>query len=477
VRRRLLVTYVTLLAAVLLGLDVPLAITLAARNAQTMFIDRQGDTARFASLAEPALRSGQTAALEAELAQYDAMFGIVAAVVARDGHLVLASRANVDVADAVVRDHIEAALSGQRSGFGAVIWPLGDEPLVVAEPVGSGGEIIGAVLTVSPTGTLHAVTWQSLAALAGVSVAVLLVGAAAAVPLARWMLKSVDDLNDTARALSEGRFDDRVAVASGPPELRNLVASFNAMADRIATLVERQRSFVSYASHQLRTPLATLRLCVENLEPSVRKEGRADHEMLADEIERMARLCDALLEYARAEATADDARDVDAAAVADARVAIWGQAATRAGVRLARTGADRAVARAAPQVLDQALDALISNALKFAGTGATVTVAVDSAVPGWIGISVVDDGPGMHPAELARATEPFWRRTADQNVDGSGLGVTIADALVKASGGRLDLVPAVPHGVHARIWLPAAGRAAPPDRPTPTRPAAPGGEG
>ncbi len=464
-RRRLLITYMTLLAAVLVGLDIPLAITLAGRNAQTMFIDRQGDTARFASLAEPALRTGQTAALQAELAQYDAMFGIVAAVVARDGHLVLASRANVDIADTVLRDHVSAALSGQRSGFAAVIWPWGDEPLVVAEPVGSGGEVIGAVLTVSPTGTLHSVNRRSFAALAGLSVVVLLIGAAAAVPLARWMMKSVHDLNDAALALGAGRFGDRVPVASGPPELRNLVASFNAMSGRIATLVERQRSFVSYASHQLRTPLATLRLCVENIAPAVDETGRDDHEMLADEIERMARLCDALLEYARAEATADDARDIDAAAVADARVAIWGQAATRVGIHLTRTGADRAVARAAAQVLDQTLDALLSNALKFAGSGATVTVAVDTVAPGWVGISVVDNGPGMSPADLARAAEPFWRRPADQNVDGSGLGVTIADALVKASGGRLDLAPAVPHGLHARIWLPAA--AAP--RPAATR--------
>jgi signal transduction histidine kinase len=462
VRRRLLVTYVTLLAAALLGLDIPLAITLAGQNAQTMFIDRQGDAARFASLAEPALRTGRVAALEAELNQYDAMFGILAAVVARDGHLVVASRANVDVADPAVRDDVAAALSGQRADFGAVIWPWSGGPLVVAEPVGSGGEIIGAVLIVSPIGALHTVTWQSLAVLAVASLVVLGVGVATAGPLSRWMLKGVDDLNVAAHALAEGRFDDRVAAVSGPPELRDLVASFNGMADRITTLIRRQRSFVSYASHQLRTPLATLRLCLENLHPSVQRAGEDDYQMLADELERMGRMCDALLEYAQADLTADAAEDIDAAAIADARVAIWGQAATRAGVQLARTGLARAPARAATQALDQALDALLSNAVKFAGAGATVTVRLESIEPGWVDVHVQDDGPGMPPDDLARAREPFWRRAAHQNVEGSGLGMAIADALVKASGGRLDLASAVPHGLHARIRLPAARVPVPP---------------
>lgn len=454
-RRRLLITYVTLLAAVLLGLDVPLAITLAARDSQTMFIDRLNDTARFASLAEPALRTGRTSAIEAELRQYDALFDIGAAVVGRDGRLVITSRSTLDVRQPVVRRRIEMALSGQRAALGEAMWPWEKGPLVVAEPVGRGGEIIGAALTVSPTGALRVVTWRSWALLTGVSVLVLLVGAATAAPMARWMLRPVHDLDDAAHALTDGRFGERAVVASGPPELRRLTASFNAMSDRIATLVERQRSFVSYASHQLRTPLATLRLCVENLRPAVGPDGTADYRMLAEEIERMARICDALLTYARAEATAQDAEEVDAAAVAEARVAMWRPLALQAGVNLVLAGRANARVRAATQMLDQALDALISNAVKFAGSGADVVVRVENGDDAWVDIEVIDTGPGMPVEDLARAAEPFWRRGTDQNIEGSGLGVTIADALVRASGGRFELRPAQPHGVHARVRLPA----------------------
>jgi K+-sensing histidine kinase KdpD len=74
----------------------------------------------------------------------------------------------------------------------------------------------------------------------------------------------------------------------------------------------------------------------------------------------------------------------------------------------------------------------------------------------WVDIHVIDNGPGIPSDDLSEAAQPFWRATAHQNVDGAGLGVTIADALVTASGGRLELGPAQPHGLHARIRLPAA---------------------
>lgn len=467
-RRRLIVTYLTLLAAVLVGLNVPLAVTIAGSVANRMFADRQGDTARFASLAEPALRTNQLGALGDELRQHDEMFGIAAVVVTRDGRPVLASRPGIDLTEPPLRDAVDAALSGQRADVAPRIWPWQDAAMVVAEPVGRGGEITGAALTISPTGALEQAIWRSWALLVGVSVLTLLAGAAAAVPLANWMLRPVQQLDQAAHALAAGRFGDRALAGPGPPELQRLTTSFNRMADRVATLVERQRSFVSYASHQLRTPLATLRLWVENLGPSVAPAGRADHQMVSDEIERMGAMCDALLTYARAEATADDVADVDAAEVADARVAIWSQAFGQAGIALVRAGERRAPVRAAPQALDQALDALLSNAVKFVGRGNQVVVLADTVAtrdggPGWVDIHVIDNGPGLPADDLAQAAQPFWRAPGHQNVDGSGLGMTVAEALVTASGGRLDLMPAQPHGLHARVRLPAP--AAPPDPP------------
>jgi K+-sensing histidine kinase KdpD len=71
-------------------------------------------------------------------------------------------------------------------------------------------------------------------------------------------------------------------------------------------------------------------------------------------------------------------------------------------------------------------------------------------------VHVVDSGPGLPAEQLAQAAEAFWRAPTHQNVEGSGLGITIAQALVKASGGVLELAPATPHGLHARLRLPRA---------------------
>jgi len=455
-RRRLIATYVGLLAMVLVGLSVPLGAALAVRNEQTMFIDRLNDTARFASLAEPALRTGDYVVLENELRDYERMFGIVAGIVGRDGRVLLTSESTLDVKDERVRRGIDAALSGNRAAPEQSLWPWAGGPLVVSEPIGRGGEVIGAALTVSPTGNLHAAIARSWALLAAIATLVLLLGWVATLPLARWMLLPIEKLDEAAHALADGRYSGGRLADSGPIELRRLAQSFTSMADRVTTLLGRQRTFVSYASHQLRTPLATLRLCVENLRPAVTEDGVEDYTMLADEIERMARMCDALLSYALAEVAASERHTLDAVAIADARIAVWRPAAEQAGVSVHREGALSALVRVADDVLDQALDALLSNAVKFAGAGAQVTLRVVEPDRQRVEVHVVDTGPGMPPEDLARAAEAFWRKSSHQNIDGSGLGITIAEALIRASGGSLHLAPASPHGVHARIILPAA---------------------
>jgi signal transduction histidine kinase len=291
--------------------------------------------------------------------------------------------------------------------------------------------------------------------LAALSLAALCLGAFATMPLSRWMLRPVQELDEAAHALAEGRFSQANLAGSGPPELRRLTESFTSMAGRVTTLLQRQRTFASYASHQLRTPLATLRLCVENLRPAVRADGADDFLMVAEEIERMAGMCDALLTYALAEVTGARTVEVDAVAVVQARMAVWRPAAEKAGITLIRSGDTRASVRAADQALDQSLDALISNAIKFCDAGAEVHLIVDGSERDWVVVHVVDNGPGMPAADLARAASPFWRRAASQNIEGSGLGITIAEALITACGGRFQLTEAKPNGLHARITLPA----------------------
>ncbi|WP_026413705.1 sensor histidine kinase [Actinomadura oligospora] len=456
-RRRLYLTYLPLLAAALLALAVPLATGTAARDTQDMYMDRAGDTARFASLAETALRTGRTSALHGELEQYDALFGIRAVVVDRDGAVAISSRPDLDLGPGDVRERVAAALSGEAARTTPTVWPWRDAPMVVVEPVVSGGEVIGVAVTVSPTDPLRRGLLDAWTRLCAGLLLVVLVGVVVVALVARWVLRPVAELDLAAHALSEGRFEKRVASGAGPSELRRLAESFNAMAGQTAALVERQRSFVSYASHQMRTPLAALRLWLENLEPEVGPDGRTDHAMALEEVDRMAHLYDALLAYASAEAGPVKADDVDLTALARARAGGWRDVADRRGVRLLGPGPASAgvLARAAPDALEQALDAIIDNAVKFSGDGGEVRIATEAVPPDRAAVIVTDSGPGMTEAEARDALQPFWRRPADQNIEGSGLGLTIANALVTASGGRLSLSAADPCGLRVRIELPS----------------------
>jgi signal transduction histidine kinase len=453
VRARLTFIYVLLLVLVLVALEVPLAVALAGRDTQRLAADRMADATRFATLAEPALRAGEVAGVQGELGRYDELYGVRASLLDREGRVV--AGAAVDSGPGV-RRQLRRALAGEQADDDGTVWPWRGRPYVVAAPVGSGGEVLGAVLVVSGTAAARSRTGLTWLLLAGVGLASVAVSVAAAGYLARWSLRPVAELDAVVHHIAAGDYAARVWAHGGPPELSRLTEAFNEMADLVGDALERQRAFVAQASHQLRNPLTALRLRVEDLGEDLTSDwAREEHRLALAETERLGHVLQSLLALASAERGRYVTESVDAAAVAADRVAAWQPLAVHRGVALgAETPPGRAPVRAVSTALDQALDALIDNALKFAGAGARVEVRV---VPsdGGVAVHVVDDGPGLDAEQLARATERFWRAPAAQNVDGSGLGLPIVTVLVQASGGRLELRAAEPRGLDARVWLPA----------------------
>src|SRR2546430_9476060 len=154
-RYRLVGTYLVLLALVLLALEIPLAANVAAGRTQSMVIDRNVDAARFASLADPALRTGETITLTDELRRYYELYGIAAAVSDRDGNLITSTGDAGAFRSAQVRHWLDQALAGERVGAGHTVWPWQRAPLAIAVPVTTAGEVTGAVITLSPTDELR----------------------------------------------------------------------------------------------------------------------------------------------------------------------------------------------------------------------------------------------------------------------------------------------------------------------------------
>ena len=453
-RNRLVGTYVLLLFMVLVALEVPFAIALSNRETERVVADRLADATRFASLAAPALRSGELESLKDELRSYYTLYGIATMLVDQDQRVLSVFGTPVTGFDPTVR----GALAGRQVSTPSTLWPWQSQWLIVAVPVSDGGAVLGSILLASPTGHSRravVVAWLLLGLGGLLAVAACVV---TAYWLAGWVLRPVTRLDAATHEITAGSTAARVQPGLGPPELRRLSVSFNEMADAVAESLERQRSFVAHASHQLRNPLTVLRLRIEDLADS---SGPSDHAVLLAETDRFADVLDGLLALARAERGLYETSAVDAAAVVQSRASAWQPLASRREIELVTAApSSPLVARFVPAGLDQALDALIDNALKFTPAGGRVEVAAAAADDDGVLISVRDSGPGMTSSQRAQATERFWRAPDAQNVDGAGLGLSIVTVLIEASGGRFTLEPADGGGLAATIWAPGSRSAA-----------------
>ncbi len=450
--RRLLVLVLGLLTGILFALELPFAVTYTQQVSLDLFVTQLTDTTRFATLAEPALRENRPGTLDFEMRRYDDLYGVAVLVVDREGTVVLRSRSALDPESPPVAGALATALAGRPAERPHLAWPWDDRPYVVAEPVGRDNQVSGAVVTVGPTDPVRGDILRRLLLLVGaglvtLALAALLLG----FPTVRWVLRPVARLADAAGEISRGRLDARVSSdAGGAPELRALTSAFNTMADSVERALDRQRFFVSQASHQLRNPLTALRLRVEMLGGHVAPEGADEHRHAVAELDHLGELLDALLRLAGTDARRAERSDVDTAAVARSRVEAWRPAYEQAATPLDLSAPEAGpVVRLIPDVLDQVLDALLDNALKFA-PGTPVRVEVGDGA-----ITVTDQGPGLSDDDLAHVGERFWRSRSHQNVAGTGLGMAIAVALVAACGGTLRLERAEPRGLRAIVELPA----------------------
>ena len=254
-------------------------------------------------------------------------------------------------------------------------------------------------------------------------------------------------LKTLARAASDMRpgADETPVVESGPEDVRALTRAFNAMQGRIRAMLSDKDRMLGAVGHDLRTPLASLRVRVEQ----VGDEPLRDK--MAATIAEMAAMLDDILSLARAGQPREQAEATDLASLLGELVGDY--RAMDRPVYLAAEGA--LVTRTVrPASLRRALRNLIDNAVTY---GSSATVGLAEGADGSVVISVDDSGPGIPPDRIAEMMEPFARAESSRNRDtgGSGLGLALARAIVLAEGGALVLVNRPEGGLSARICLPA----------------------
>ena len=259
--------------------------------------------------------------------------------------------------------------------------------------------------------------------------------------IARRLARPLRDLTRAAEGF-EGRGPAEPVVPRGPSDIRRAVEAFNAMNRRTLALLDEKDRMLGAIGHDLRTPLASLRIRAENMGPE------EERERLAATVEEMAATLEDILTLARTGRAREPVRPVDLAALADALVEEYREL----GRPAAFTASPRAVLAVQPNLLRRAVRNLIDNAVAYGG-GASVAV---EERPGEVEIRVEDDGPGIPADRLADVLEPFRRLDASRNRDsgGAGLGLAIAQAAAQAHGGRLDLANRPEGGLRAGLILP-----------------------
>lgn len=446
--RRILVGFLGVLLAVIAAVVVPLGVIVTARQADDFRSATRTAAAAISAIAEE------------HLDDHTPITALTKAVAPfapdKDGVAVLDAAGNLVARTG--RPLRPAVLSAARDRNPL---PSTKDTVVAKAMISDGNRSLGTVVLQRDTEPLdhrRDLLWLTLLSAA---MAALAVGAAVALSLSRWIARPMTALAGVAHRVGAGEVTARADEHTGPQQVREVAGAFNDMTRRVEALIDTQRAMTADVSHQLRTPLASLRLRLELLAGDSDPARVEDVAAIIEETNRLARLVDGLLAVARAEHTPSDPTPTDLLEIARARVEAWQPVASERDIDLCVDG-ERAVVNVTAGNVEQVLDNLLDNAIEAVPGGGTIRVLVQ---PGdHTGrISVSDDGPGMSPERRAHALDRFVTDRAQSG--GSGLGLTIVRRLVEADNGRLELGETPGGGLTLTITLDTTPRRGSANRP------------
>lgn len=334
---------------------------------------------------------------------------------------------------------------------------VSDSTAFVAEPLAPVGDLTPVLVLTQQVETRP--LGRAGPYLLGTGAFALVVAAVLSAVLARRLTRPIAAIQATAGRIAAGDLTARVGQVAGPnDELASLARSIDTMADELETARGHERSFLLSVSHDLRTPLTSIRGYAEAIadgtadssEDRVRAAG-----VIAAEARRLERLVADLLDLARLDAHEFSLRPqrVDAREVVGATVQGFAPAAQEWGVTLQISAGQSVQADADPERLGQIVANLVENALKYAKSSVLVDV---SRRDGQVELRVDDDGPGVDADERARVFERLYtaRGTPGRSV-GTGIGLAIVRELAGAMGGKAACEPLAAGGTRFVVRIPA----------------------
>jgi signal transduction histidine kinase len=278
---------------------------------------------------------------------------------------------------------------------------------------------------------------------------------------ARRVLKRIDTIRDTSTKIMSGNLSERVPVTRRNDEFDGLATNLNAMLDRIEQLLQGLKEVTDNVAHDLKTPLTRLR----NQAESALRDGADDKtrqqalETTIAESDRLIQTFNALLMIARAEAGAPSGAlsDIDVSAIVADVAELYGPVAEDEGITINTAITPDVRLHASRELVGQAMVNLLENAVKYAkpldGVSGRITIGLRRNGPRVL-IEVADNGPGIPAEERQRVLQRFVRLEKSRSEPGSGLGLSLVDAVTRLHGGDFRIEDNNP-GVRAVIDLPA----------------------
>ena len=293
-----------------------------------------------------------------------------------------------------------------------------------------------------------------LSAMIGVAVLVL------SVVLSRVLTRKIGQLLTAIRQVREGAYSHRAEIA-GHDEIAQIGQEFNSLTDRLQTTENARRRFVSDASHELKTPLAAIRLLsdsilqTEHMDPATTREFVAD---IGAEAERLSRITEDLLRLTRLDSgVLEKPVEVEVLPVLEQVMRMMSLVAQEKQVELTYTAEPGCTVLATPDELHQVIYNLTDNAVKYTGAGGAVQVALSRREENVI-LTVADNGTGIPEEDLPRIFERFYRvdKARSRDAGGTGLGLSIVSDTVKRRGGTVEAANRPEGGSVFTVRWPAA---------------------
>lgn len=440
-----------------IALVVPIGTAFAVNRTQEVQFTRTSAMDHIVQLAEQAIDTGDVTALDQYLHDFHDVYGEAVTVLDVAGDVVSASGSMRSDPDAVASVSAAAVRNLPQDAV-PLITPFSAVATLLADPVQtSGAATAGAVVLEADLSRARMDVTRSWTIVIVIGIALLLVLMIAALRWTDWVLRPVQQLDEAVRALPDRH--PTLRERGGPPELQRLTTAVATMADSVEHTLSQQRDFVADASHQLRNPLAAIRLQLDSMRLSP-DDVATDLDSVDADVDRLERIVNRMLDLADAENRAsasmvagDGSRRVHTVASAAALVEPFRLIADAAGITLVPVG-DTAVTVAGPRSdLEEIVGTLIENAARYAGRGARVTVRLVTT-PTHVGIIVSDDGPGLSAEDLERAGTRFWRSVKHQSTPGTGLGLAIVNELARANDADVIIDRADEGGLRVTVRFP-----------------------